>query len=81
VDPNTRGIWYSFVGNTGTVSIGITAATFDVNLVAFSGECGLQACVGNNDGSGNSASLALSTVAGVQCKSKGGKLSLAEGSD
>lgn len=78
MNPNTRGIWYSFFGDTGTVDVVITDAPFDVKLVAFSGECDSQACVGNNDGEGFTASLSIPTVAGTKCKLVGGKLSHAE---
>lgn len=66
VTPDDRGIWYTFIGEDGTVDIVISAATFNGNLVAFSGECDLKSCIGNNNGSGFAASLSLPTVAGVK---------------
>ena len=63
------GVWYSFEGNDGPVTVSTCgAADFDTKIGVFSGTCGTLACVAGNDDqagcAGNSSEIVVQTVAG-----------------
>ena len=53
------GIWYSAVGNGGTMSAGLCGSDYDTKISVFSGDCGALSCVASNDDS-----CGLQSVAG-----------------
>lgn len=66
ISANGRGIWYFFVGGGGTVRAEISDAVFNAKLIVFSGSCSNVGCVGNNDGSSNTAVVTFPTMIGVK---------------
>lgn len=62
----TKGVWYKFTGNGGSMTVSACGSAFDTQLSVLTGSCGSFSCVGYNDQfCGNQSQVTVSTVAGT----------------
>jgi len=68
VNPANRGVWYKFTApNDKILRVWIPGdATFNTNLVVFTGNCALLSCFSNSNGSGTSAFLSWAGSANTE---------------
>ncbi|MBL7783707.1 MAG: hypothetical protein JNM22_20900, partial [Saprospiraceae bacterium] len=63
----TNGVWYTFTGNGGQVTLSTcSAASFDTKISVYSGTCASPTCVaGNDDGCGTLSTVTFTSVNGT----------------
>ncbi len=62
---NSNSVWYSMVGNGGSMTISLCGSSYDTYLSVFTGTCGALTCVGSSDdfcGASSEVTLATTTA-------------------
>lgn len=60
------GVWYSFIGNGGSMTVSTCGSAFDTQISVLAGSCGNFSCAGYNDQfCGNQSQITINTTAGT----------------